>query len=370
MAAVLQCLTSCLTCLKGVKATPIKRAPPSVVQQSNAPPGVPEYVIKYAPLVYMDPTEKYMPADLATHLAHCTPMGNNRAALANLPSPLTLDNLDLLNAFSSDKGKSVYLTSNDDFTKNPPWILGTTPDANGKTENAISSVVIVADKGNGLVDAFYFYFNSFDDGGIVLDQNLGNHVGDWEHNMVRFQNGVPQAIWFSQHSGGQSFTYKAVQKDAAGLRPIDFSANGSHANYGLAGDHDHTIATIIPGLNLPGDGLITDHTGYGALWDPIKSAYWYSYTGPTGSTKDSSPTRFDSQVGTFTAYDNATSPVGWLYFQGRWGDQQLPDSDPRQKSFFGQYKYTTGPNGPAYKNLVRKNVWPGGTGVLSPVLVP
>jgi hypothetical protein len=112
----------------------------------------------------------------------------------------------------------VYLTSNDDFTKNPSWILGTKPDANGKTGNAITSAVIVADKGNGLVDAFYFYFNSFDNGGIVLEQNLGNHVGDWEHNMVRFQNGIPQAIWYSQHSGGQSFKYQAVMKDSAGLR--------------------------------------------------------------------------------------------------------------------------------------------------------
>jgi hypothetical protein len=166
----------------------------------------------------MDPSEHYMPADIGSHLSHCTPKGNNRAALANLPASITLANLDQLNAFSSDKGKSVYLTSNDDFTKNPQWILGTTPDATGKTGNAVTAAVIVADKGNGLVDAFYFYFNSFDYGGIVLGQNLGNHVGDWEHNMVRFQNGVPQGLWYSQHSGGQSFKYSAVMKDAAGLR--------------------------------------------------------------------------------------------------------------------------------------------------------
>lgn len=149
-----------------------------------------------------------------------------------------------------------------------------------------------------------------------------------------------------------------------------FSGNGTHANYGLPGTHDHTIASFIPGLNLPGSGIITDQTGYGALWDPIKSAYWYSFTGANSTTKNSSPTRFNSQVGTFKSYDESTSPSGWLYYQGRWGDEQYPTSDSRQKDFLGEYRYVTGPNGPAYKNLVRKNVWPGGTGVLEGVLLP
>ena len=310
-----------------------------------------------------------MPSDIGSHITHSTPKGDKRSDLPNLPQSLNLDNLDQLNAFT-DQGKTVYLTSNDDFTKDPAWIKGVRPDTTGKTSDAISAAVIVADKGNGMVDVFYFYYYIYNRGATVLGQNLGNHMGDWEHNMVRFQDGVPQALWYSQHSGGQSFTYKAVQKDAAGLRPIVYSARGSHANYGLPGPHDYTISNVIPGINLPGVGLITDHTGAGALWDPIKSAYWYTFSGPTPETQDSSPTRFDSKVGTFTPYDESTSPVGWLYFQGKWGDQQLPKEDKRQKQFFGQWKFTGGPTGPAYKNLVRRNVWPGGTGALSPILLP
>ena len=65
--------------------------------------------------------------------------------------------------------------------------------------------------------------------------------------MIRFQNGVPQKIWYSQHSNGEAFTYAATEKYASGVRPVVYSANGSHANYAIPGTHDHTI----PNLNLP-----------------------------------------------------------------------------------------------------------------------
>lgn len=54
--------------------------------------------------------------------------------------------------------------------------------------------------------------------------------------MIRFKNGEPQAIWYSQHEYGQAFTYDAVHK--IGKRPIGFSAKGSHANYAVSGSHD------------------------------------------------------------------------------------------------------------------------------------
>jgi len=57
-----------------------------------------------------------------------------------------------------------------------------------------------------------------------------------EHNMVRFKNGLPQAVWFSQHDYGLAISYEAVQK--IGKRPVAFSAKGSHANYLTAASHD------------------------------------------------------------------------------------------------------------------------------------
>lgn len=31
--------------------------------------------------------------------------------------------------------------------------------------------------------------------------------------MIRFSNGQPEAIWYSQHANGEAFTYGAVEKE-------------------------------------------------------------------------------------------------------------------------------------------------------------
>lgn len=73
-------------------------------------------------------------------------------------------------------------------------------------------VLIVVDKGDGIVDAFWFYFYSFNLGNVVLRIRFGNHVGDWEHSVVRFHHGKPKAIFFSAHSAGEAYKYEAVEK--------------------------------------------------------------------------------------------------------------------------------------------------------------
>lgn len=60
--------------------------------------------------------------------------------------------------------------------------------------------------------------------------------------MIRFSNGAPQAIWYSQHASGQAFTYNAVEKQ--GIRPYAYSGNGTHANYVIAGYGPVRLAAI------------------------------------------------------------------------------------------------------------------------------
>ena len=67
---------------------------------------------------------------------------------------------------------------------------------------------------------------------------------DWEHNMIRFQNGIPSQVWFSQHGFGEAFTYDCLEKQ--GVRPVVYSGNGSHANYAVKGTHDHTYVSHGP----------------------------------------------------------------------------------------------------------------------------
>lgn len=288
--------------------------------------------------MWFHPEELYFPSDLDTHLVHTQPEINFEV-VSGVPDPLTTSNLDSLNDLG---GANIYLTSKDDITTQPSWLNGNTPDGSQKTDG-ITAAVIVTDKGDGTVDAFYMYFYSYDWGGIVRIPffgieigNYGDHVGDWEYNMIRFVDGRPTYIWYSQHGDGQAFNYNCTEKD--GQRPIDYSANGTHANYAIAGNHDHTI----PDLNLDGVGVLTDFTGRGKLWDPLLSANFYSYR---------------PSAGTFNAFDG-TAATAWLEYKGKWGDEEYPESDKRQEDLFGHPKYASGPNGPQFKELDREKVCP------------
>ena len=69
--------------------------------------------------------------------------------------------------------------------------------------------------------------------------------------------------------------------------------------------------------------------------------------------------------GTFAVSD-PTTPISWLYFLGQWGDEQYPDSDPRQVNFYNlniTWKYESGPTGPLDKGLNRTDTCPDQAGV-------
>ncbi|RAL60265.1 hypothetical protein DID88_000045 [Monilinia fructigena] len=251
---------------------------------------LPSFVFDYAPLVWLDEAEMYFPSDMYAQILNTKPYVNlSLIPDDTLPSPLNLENLDLLNKW----GPNVFLTSTVDVTTSPAYLTW------------------------------------------LLGQELGDHIGDWEHNMIRFVNGTPQAIWYSQHGNGEAFLYSVVEK--SGKRPIAYSARGSHANYAIPGTHDHTI----PDLNLPA-GLLQDYTSRGTLWDPVLSSYFYTYDIPSSSFTEASE----------------DSPLGAMEYKGKWGDAQYPKDDKRQSEFFGFWKFVGGPTGPWDKQLGRSKVCP------------
>lgn len=271
----------------------------------------------------------------------------NYTPINDAPNPLTLSKINQL-------GADVYLTSNNDPTTSPAWLGGTAPDSAGLTPGK-DSAIIINHKNDSSIDVFYFYFYAFNPGTNVLSLpflNFGNHVGDWEHTMLRFASAdsAPEAIWYSQHANGQAFRYATVEKDSDGVRPVVYVAKGSHANYAITGKHSH----VIPNLNLP-FGALEDYTDKGKRWDSVRSSWTY---------------RFDAASGAFTALDGG--PVEWLGFKGKWGDEAYPDSDKRQVDVFGQKKFVDGPTGPADKQLDRKDVCPdnGIPCILRSILVP
>ncbi|KAB8290422.1 hypothetical protein EYC80_010854 [Monilinia laxa] len=294
---------------------------------------LPSFVFDYAPLVWLDEAEMYFPSDMYAQILNTKPYVNlSLIPDDTLPSPLNLESLDLLNKWGPD----VFLTSTVDVTTSPAYLTGVVPSSTtGRTQNAISCAVILSDHGDGLMDVYYMYFYAYNQGNTVLGQELGDHIGDWEHNMIRFVNGTPQAIWYSQHGNGEAFLYSVVEK--SGKRPIAYSARGSHANYAIPGTHDHTI----PDLNLPA-GLLQDYTSRGTLWDPVLSSYFYTYDIPSSSFTEASE----------------DSPLGAMEYKGKWGDAQYPRDDKRQSEFFGFWKFVGGPTGPWDKQLGRSKVCP------------
>ncbi|KAF1840268.1 vacuolar sorting-associated protein-like protein [Cucurbitaria berberidis CBS 394.84] len=195
------------------------------------------------------------------------------------------------------------------------------------------AVLIVVPKGDGVVDAFWFFFYSYNLGNAVFNIRFGNHVGDWEHTVVRFKDCEPKAVFFSEHSFGEAYTWDAVEK--SGKRPIGFSATGTHAMYATPGVHPY----VLPG------GILHDVTDRGPLWDPVQNMYSFTY-------HYQSDTLLSSNL-------HPTAPVSWFYFAGHWGDKFYPLSDARQYRFLGQYHYVNGPLGPRFKNLGRQEICQG-----------
>ncbi|PWW75885.1 hypothetical protein C7212DRAFT_280421 [Tuber magnatum] len=293
---------------------------------------VPHFVIDYAPYVHLYSQEIFLPGDIGEHLEHTIPY-LNYTPLTPLNTRQSLTSLSHLNRF----GPHVYLTSDDDPETQPPWLRGEhnrpVPIGRGETNAGASTapgIIIWTEKENNVTDAFYFYFYSFNLGNTVAGWRFGNHVGDWEHTAVRFRNGVPQSIFYSEHSSGAAYEYGAVEK--IGIRPVCYSARGSHANYARPGTHYYAIPFH----------LLADRTDKGPLWDITKNSYIYKYDIAHDVLK---PSR-----------DTPDAPVDWFHFGGRWGDRMYKAGDRRQWMVAGQYHYVHGPTGPKFKNLARKEI--------------
>ena len=217
------------------------------------------------------------------------------------------------------------------------------------------AVLVVVDKGDGIVDAFWFFFYSFNMGQKVFNIRFGNHVGDWEHTLVRFKHGKPELVFLSEHNFGAAYAWHAVEKylpnpDGSGTmlgtfsnhtvgrvakRPVVYSALGSHAMYATPGLHPYVLPF----------GLLHDQTDRGPLWDPAQNVHSYTYDVQNQTVRAS--TR------------NPKSPISWFNYAGHWGDKYYQLSDPRQYRLAGQYHYVNGPTGPRWKNLRRKEVCQG-----------
>ena len=236
----------------------------------------------------------------------------------------------------------------------PPALAQPSPSGRSRAP----AILIMIDKGHGILDAFWFYFYSYNLGTTVFNIRFGNHIGDWEHSLIRFHNGVPKAVFFSAHSGGTAYSYNAVEKgEGSGRegRPVLYSAFGSHAMYAMPGKHPY----ILP------FSLLADITDKGPLWDPVLNYYAYHFnTTPTHDQDAKYVTKnlplAQRKQSLQPASCNPAAPTSWFWFSGHWGDKFYELWDWRQWRFAGQYHYVNGPLGPKFKNLGRSKVCQSG----------
>lgn len=202
--------------------------------------------------------------------------------------------------------------------------------------------------------------------------------------MIRFKDGKPDGIYYSQHLGGAAYQWddpKVSKVDGRVgdplptnselielivLQPVAYSATGSHAIYPEKGsvEPSRVLAKAlvrvkyadVPHSEQIHNVAVLDFCDDGPKWDPVQSAYFYHFD-PATFTFTSLPAPGQSSEESTPA--NLTS---FLYFTGIWGDDQYPDSDPRQATvrYFGLKRFLSGPTGPRWKHLDRRDLIPPG----------
>lgn len=199
--------------------------------------------------------------------------------------------------------------------------------------------------------------------------------------MVRFQDGKPTGVYYSQHSYGAAYNW-----DEAALQTRDnrvSAPNQCKRVYGTGSLFDNSLAHRLqrPWLSrkLPicrvgrslhiriltwtnnatrlsrnhvHDSIVVDYCDAGLLWDPVLSAYFY-HLDPTSF----SLTRLFPPDSEPSSNTNSTS---FLYYTGLWGDAEYAYYNPRQWTlpWIGMKRFVSGPTGPAKKQLVRRGLVP------------
>src|ERR1700722_4816634 len=255
-----------------------------------------DLVNKYAPVVYLNTSEEYLPASIDWFLPQVSLMDQNGKVVSTAVTEAVL-----ASAAATD-----YLSIND-LASTTPGNLSSAPFYVRFTEVGDSS-----DQYD--IEYWFFYaFNGCSSVGLELEIGskrpsktveippFGEHQGDWEHTTVRLDATTLDVVgvFTAQHGGGAWETgnypvYSGTQ------RPIVYSAFHSHATYPKIGTE--SIKTIAIGKHDFEVKIgLRDTTDGGTEWDPLRAG------GP----------------GALLASVNVTnvtdSDALWTQFPGHWG---------------------------------------------------
>jgi len=303
--------------LKGFAILFVLLVMPTIVCASTVPDKIANLIYKWGPLVKLARGEKWKPSSVAYFLDHTRMEQCN-----NQPEPMTIYNLQKCNSNS-------YLTTKQKLKR----ASSTEPVVFRGQDPRNVPVYVLYREHNNFLDVAYWFFFPYNRGKRVLFV-FGNHVGDWEHVMVRFRKNSSDyqiySMFLSIHNSkitkkfGGEFLWKdgKFRKGSQSLtmyedttHAIVYAAEGSHGMWPTAGRH---VYKIIPWL--------VDHTSNGVSW----------YTWRKLKVTKYDPNRHYS--GEFK----------FLEFSGRWGNKKRGCGIAEKVS--GECQLESGPTGPAYKS--------------------
>lgn len=331
---------------------------------------IPDYALKYAPYTHLYSGESWWPSDISTHLQNTIPEANS--TVLGPAGSATVKNLDTY------PSNDVYLTSKDNVLDNPAWLLSTDnkPDSNGYSK--APATLIAVDKGNGTVDVFYFYFYSYNHGNEYAGPLHPQALLDTTANDLPASLTKPTATtsvtgstpwcdtsmelphtFISPHTmAGERITTRfsskrtVVQQPTSLLGPMRTTQPPASR---ITTCHSACFMTQrtrgLSGMlrrTIEGKAVSTRPEDMRFKSDFLRVRFWF----------DNSTQTFSSAGGKSTGGEEQSSEgADWLKWLGYWGDEQYPDTDPRQYCILDiECAFVSGPTGPLAKNLGRTAV--------------
>jgi hypothetical protein len=147
----------------------------------------------------------------------------------------------------------------------------------------------------GVLEFQYWFFYTFNgDIANFVPGSWGEHVGDWEHIILRVEDmQTITQVFYSAHSGQEWQDGQKLSFVPGTQHPIVYAARHSHANYidnGVAGFHMH-IPVVGNDMTKMGTAWDTWHRVIRVEWSAVPTVNqqdWIRYTGRWGQTPHNS----------------------------------------------------------------------------------
>ncbi|XP_037082856.1 putative vacuolar protein sorting-associated protein TDA6 [Pollicipes pollicipes] len=234
-------------------------------------------LVEYAPLLYLHPEERWLPADVSDFIAHVKvlePGGLRPVINSSLPAGSRSLNSHLVAQLPRDLGS--------ENVQPPTHLRGTSP-ASGNVPVYVSLTrcdreASGAARPRGALPSFvatYWTFHPFSEGKKAAGRLRGSHVGDWEHVSIKVQDGALVSIYPSAHDFGAYYTYNPTTRDfrltsqnnrgrfpvspeyapilkVRGTHPVLYVAKGSHGLWPDAGVQVFSRLAQLSDVTAPG----------------------------------------------------------------------------------------------------------------------